>query len=641
MRAPRAARRRAAAPLLLAALLALAAPWRAAADTSSDQSSDNNQAYDSAPVHSAAAGAAYVTGCMAQVRATCAAAASATPARAACAAPGFGALTATPALTPLRAPRRAQYTAQPLTPQCVGSYADLQQLVLMLLTQPQLLGAADLSVLQGFCQQTSYSTCLNQLNSQVVAFLQHAAAPTKTACDVALGPNVPALLQLLSNFLCLVSGRGESCPQVLAIALQDLGLLDMATGRAPFVAKDVFQPTTCAVLNASGCCGAAFLEVAYAASQMACHSEQASAAQMLASQCTGIVPPCPAFAVPAYESVADCRGAELPKTCSTPEGSCPDSPCELLCAIVTNEPPSEPAALSAAAQIAVVANSTRDVSPVAAATYLTTCLEIGAGQPLPPQCATTYADLETLIPLALNAPSTNIFGAGDAAILSGLCAEGSDGQMSCMQLQLEALLAWVGAMPQPASTVCDAVLGPNVPGLAIYATYFACLSNAEEQMCLPAIGGALAAAGLGPTLRSGAPLNIADVDPSTFCPALGATGCCAGAFIQVLQAYYSMTCQSSAAAQLTGLLAACDGVPDACANFQLPEITPPASCPAQITGPPQECAFTAGECPQTPCELLCAVATLQRPAPVPAALAAVAAVPVATKVEPKLGLDLI
>ncbi len=496
----------------------------------------------------------------------------------------------------------------------------------MLLQQPQLLSAADMGVLDGFCSQTSFSTCLNQLNSQVGAFLQHTAQPTKTACDAAVGPNVPALLQLLSNFACLQSARGDSCAQVVAIALSDLGLLGMATGHAPFVAKDVFQPTTCAVLNASGCCGAAFLEVSYAIAQMTCHSEQALAAQELAAQCTGMPAPCGAFAVPAYESVADCKGVSFPKSCATPPGSCPDSPCELLCAMATNEPPSEPATLSASAQIEQVSNATSGLSSVAASTYLTTCLEIGAATPLPPRCATIYEDLQSLLPLALTPPAEALFSSNDESILSTLCAEPGDGEMSCMQLQLSLILSWVGAMPQPSTTVCDYVLGPNVPTLAIYATYFACLSNEAGAMCLPAILGVLAASGLAPAVRGEAPLDLSLVNPSLFCPALGATGCCAGAFVVVLQGYFAMTCQSGAAGQLAGLLASCEGVPAACENFQLPPVTPPGACPADITSPPQTCSFSAGECPQTPCELVCAAATLQR-TPAAAALAAVGGVP--------------
>jgi hypothetical protein len=519
-----------------------------------------------------------------------------------------------------------QYTQQPLTPQCAGSYPDLQQLVLMLLQQPQLVSASDVAVLQGFCKQTAFPTCLNQLNSQVVAFLQHAGSPSRTACDAALGPNVPALLQLLSNFICLESGRGESCPQVLAIALNDLGLLDMATGRAPFEAKDVFQASTCAILNATGCCGAAFLEVGYAVAQMTCHEAQASAAQMMATQCAGIPPPCGAFSVPAYESVADCRGVSMPKTCATPAGSCPDSPCELLCAIVTNEPPSEPAALSAAAQIDMVANSTTGLSSVAAATYLTTCLELGSGDPLPPQCATTYGDLQSLLPLALTPSSTGAFTAADNAVLNSMCAEPGGGELSCMQNLLERVLSWTSAMPQPASTVCDYILGANVPELAVYITYFACLNNAAGDMCLASVGGALAASGLAPALRGEEALDFSAVNASVFCPALGATGCCAGAAVQVAQAYFTMTCQTEAATALAALLGSCDGVPNACANFQLPPVTQPQSCPAQITGPPQECSFSAGECPQTPCELLCAVATLQHRVAAPPALAAAAPV---------------
>jgi hypothetical protein len=495
----------------------------------------------------------------------------------------------------------------------VGSYADIQQLVMLLLEEPQLMSSADAGTLSAFCQESTYSNCLNQLNSQVHAFLQHTASPTTSACDAALGPNVPALLELLSNFLCLQDSHGNSCPQVVAIALSDLGLLKMAIGRQPFDAKSVFQPTTCALLNATSCCGSAFLEVVFAVSQMTCHSVQADAAQLLAAQCAGLPAPCGAFNVPSYEAVEDCSGTSFPDTCSTPAGSCPDSPCELVCAIITNEPPAEPAALSAAAQIAAVANSTRGMSPIGAATFLSTCLEIGSGTPLPPRCASTISDLQTLLPLSLSPPADSLFGPGDEAILSQLCSPPSDADMSCMQLLLQDALTWMTAMPQPTATNCDTVLGPNMQAVAIYATYFACLPDGDGNMCLPAVGGALEASGLGMAMRGEVPLDWASVDPSIFCPALGATGCCAGAFVEVLEGYLAMACQQSALTDFQELMSQCDGMPNTCGGFELPPYTAPTDCDA-VGAAPASCGFTAGECPQTPCELLCAAATVTAPA---------------------------
>jgi hypothetical protein len=74
--------------------------------------SDSSSSGATGLVHSAAAGAAYVTTCL------------------------------------------GQYTANPLTPQCVGSYADLQQLVVLLLQQPLLATPGDLAVLQNLCTAT-------------------------------------------------------------------------------------------------------------------------------------------------------------------------------------------------------------------------------------------------------------------------------------------------------------------------------------------------------------------------------------------------------------------------------------------------------------------------------------------------------
>ncbi len=179
-----------------------------------------------------------------------------------------------------------------------------------------------------------------------------------------------------------------------------------------------------------------------------------------------------------------------------------------------------------------------------------------------------------------------------------------------MQLLLQQTLSWLGAMPQPASTTCDAEVGPSVPDVAIYATYFACLPNPDGGMCLPAVGAALEASGLGAAARGDVPLDFASVDASVFCPAIGAAGCCAGSALQAYQGYLQMTCQTARATQLQGLLSACDGVPGQCPGFELPPAQAPPSCSDPVAGPPALCAFRAGECPQTPCELLCAATTL-------------------------------
>ena len=555
------------APWRLLALGACFASLRCCAQPSSSSSDAT------ALVHSAAAGAAYMTTCM------------------------------------------GQYTANPLTPQCTGSYADLQQLVMLLLEDPLLATPADLGTLQSLCTATGYSSCVNQLNAELNAYLKRVEQPTSTACDVALGPNAGALVQLLTDFLCLQNARGESCAQVVSLAAKDLGLTSLLTGRTPFVAKDVFTPSTCAVLNASSCCGAAALEVLYAVAQMTCHQTAANAAQLLASECVGMPPPCGAFNVPPYVSVTDCRGVSFPKDCATPGGSCPDSPCQVLCAIATNEPPVESGPESQAAQVAQVANHTTGLNTIQAAAYLTTCLELGAGKPLSPSCASTYADMMALLPQALGSTPALPFGADNAAALTQLCTPPARGQESCLQQQLGLFITWTTGLPQPSSTVCDYVLGPNVPGVGIYATYFTCLSNAQGQLCLPTVASALAAAGLGGVLNGTQSLDMAALDPSTLCPALGSTGCCAGAAVQVLSTWFAMTCQSAAAAALTAVLAQCDGVPAACPDFQLPAITPPAQCPDSITGPPLDCSFAPGQCPATPCEVLCGYANARAALP--------------------------
>jgi len=463
---------------------------------------------------------------------------------------------------------------------------------------------------------------VNQLNAQLNAYLKRIEQPTTSACDRALGPNAAALVQLLTDFLCLQNARGESCAQVVSLAAKDLGLTAMLTGRSPFDAKTVFTPTTCAVLNASSCCGAAALEVLYAVAQMTCHETGANAAQLLAKECAGMPPPCGAFNVPSYSAVSDCRGVSFPTSCDTPAGSCPDSPCEVLCAMATNEPPVESKPQSSAAQVAQVANATSGLNDVQAAAYLTTCLELGAGKALTPNCASTAADVFALLPQALGSTPSDPFSPEDAAALTQLCTPPARGQMSCMQQQLSLFIQWTTSLPQPSDTVCDYVLGPNVPAVGIYATYFMCLANTQGQLCLPTVAAALAGAGLGGMLNGSQSLDVTALDSSTLCPALGSTGCCAGAAVVVLNAWFAMTCQSGAITALASVLSQCDGVPAACSNFELPPITPPAECPDTITGPPLECSFSAGQCPATPCEVLCAYGNIKARLPPPPATTA-------------------
>ena len=96
------------------------------------------------------------------------------------------------------------------------------------------------------------------------------------------------------------------------------------------------------------------------------------------------------------------------------------------------------------------------------------------------------------------------------------------------------------------------------------------------------------------------------------CPALGTIGCCAGSFLQVFEGYLAMTCDTANQLALHNLLQQCDGVPASCANFQLPPV-PSSDCASGVASKvPDECAFSAGECPQTPCQLMCAVGALQK-----------------------------
>jgi hypothetical protein len=182
-----------------------------------------------------------------------------------------------------------------------------------------------------------------------------------------------------------------------------------------------------------------------------------------------------------------------------------------------------------------------------------------------------------------------------------------------MQLVLQDALTWMSAMPQPTANTCDTVLGPNMQVVAIYATYFSCLPDSNGNMCLPAVAGALVSSGLGMALSGEIPLDWAAVDPSIFCPALGSTGCCAGAFVEVLEGYLSMSCQQSALTAFQQLMSQCNGMPNTCSGFELPSYTAPTECDA-VSAAPAACGFTAGECPQSPCELLCAAATVTSPA---------------------------
>jgi protein-S-isoprenylcysteine O-methyltransferase Ste14 len=458
------------------------------------------------------------------------------------------------------------------------------------------------------------------------------------------------------------SANAGFCAPAVALALQPYGIMDALMGNTALNASVLDSGAACAALAATGCCGTTFLEVAFAGAQMTCRNDAADAITRLAESCDPpLPPPCAAFVIPPYAATSGgCAPVQWPAGCAIADGECPDSACELACAIAHNAPPPDAFATSDANYLSAPAQH----EPVMAAAYLSACLEDAAGAPFSPNCAATYGDFQAMLAVTLNAP--NDWSQGDNAALDALC-EPVDGAYSCVtQLTSMSASMFASVLQEPASNpnACDSHLGPNVQAITELALQFACLSSnepapaapgasSEVQLqpparCLPVIAQALTAADLGGLLRGGAlDWQAADIKAqgAALCSAMATAGagCCAASFFDAMQAIYTMLCRSDLADALADVAATCAGAPSllgstACAGFAVPAyVAPPAGCALGVDLSPPQCDIPAASCPQTPCQFICAVTTNDPPAGYEALVAGINSALPASGPAPALG----
>ena len=532
---------------------------------------------------------------------------------------------------------------------CASAGAQLRELVAVLSLSPELFTGTDANALQHLCtpQGTSGSSCVTQLATRFGAYADilmtsstssASSSSSAASCDASLAPNLAPLSQMLLDAMCLAAPQqpAGSCAPLVASALAPTTLLQslfasQQTNASAIIAQ---APAICAALQSTGCCGTAFLEAAFASAQMTCRPDLAQALSSVASSCEpSLSPPCSTFSIPSYDVTSgDCAPVAWPSHgCGVQlNGACPSTPCELACAAA------RPAAAATAAAWPVAPGQGE---PVAAAAYLTACLEASAGAPFTPACAATYADSQALLSLALNAPQQ--FGADDTAVLQQLCTPRS-GAYPCMsQLATMAgdFFAQVGE-PSPAQTftTCDTHLGPNVEALTSMALQFACLTNSATNAplpsdaadnvawCLPAAAYGLSAGGLSGLLRASqfqtvTPAQVAAAAPAV-CAGLAAAnaGCCAASLFKALSISYTALCASDLADAVDSLAATCSAppyqlTPNTCPAFAAVNIrTPPSGCSLGVDFAPTTCGLAPASCPSSPCQLLCAVATNDPPA---------------------------
>ena len=525
--------------------------------------------------------------------------------------------------------------------QCAAAGPQLRQLTAMLALSPQLFTEADQEVLTLLCTPGTGGSCVSQLAGQFGAYadaLLNATATTSSdasldACSATLAPNLAPLSSVLGASMC-VSAKGDapgSCAYKVAAALQPTGLMDALFASASAdAAAAVTQaaPAVCTALRPTGCCGLSFIESAFAAAQMTCRFDVAQSLTALAASCDPpLPPPCEGFAVPPYDApAANCSAVQWPaQGCPVPlSGTCPATACQLACAAVRPAQGASSAAWSAGAP--------SQGEPVAAAAYVTACLEDAAGAPFTPGCSATYGDAQALVSLVVNAPTA--FGASDVAVLEQLCSA-QDGNYPCVS-QLAAMagafFTQVGTPQGTNLSTCDTHLAPNIEPLASMALQFACLnSNVHATTwCLPAAAQALGAGKLSALLRlsdatnASTSLTAAQINASApaVCASLAASsaGCCGASMFTGLSAAYSALCRDDLAVAIQSLAATCSAPP-----YQLTSTVCPSFTPAAIKAPPKGCALgvdlhpaschiAPGTCPASSCQLLCAVGTNDPPA---------------------------
>ena len=541
-------------------------------------------------------------------------------------------------------------------PQCAAAGPQLRQLTAMLALSPQLFTEADQEVLTLLCTPGQVgpgsSSCVSQLAGQFGAYADALLNTTATsseavsdACSATLAPNLAPLSSVLGAAMC-VSAKGDapgSCAYKVASALQPFGVMDalFGTGSADAAAA-VTQaaPAVCEALRPTGCCGLSFIESAFAAAQMTCRFDVAQALTALAASCDPpLAPPCEGFAVPSYDApAANCTAVQWPaQGCPVPltGQTCPATACQLACAAVRPAQGASSAAWSSGAP--------SQGEPVAAAAYVTACLEDAAGAPFTPGCSATYGDAQALVSLVVNAPTA--FGTADTAVLEQLCSP-QDGNYPCVS-QLAAMagafFTQVGSPQGGDLSTCDTHLAPNIEPLASMGLQFACLNSNTHAAtwCLPAAAQALGAGNLSALLRLsdatdvGASVTAAQINASApaVCASLVASsaGCCGASMFTGLSAAYSALCRDDLATAITALAATCAAPPYQLTSAVCPSFTPaaikapPKGCTLGVDLHPTTCNIAPGTCPASACQLLCAVGANDPPAGSPTLVASLQA----------------
>lgn len=120
----------------------------------------------------------------------------------------------------------------------------------------------------------------------------------------------------------------------------------MLIGKTPFTPQRINVPATCSALAELGCCGAVFVSAVESLATLSCHAETVQWVQDLAAECSPALPQACTFwqQPPPTVALGACgTGAGMPPPtradCGIPDGYCPTTTCQLLCAAVTADPP--------------------------------------------------------------------------------------------------------------------------------------------------------------------------------------------------------------------------------------------------------------------------------------------------------------
>jgi len=239
------------------------------------------------------------------------------------------------------------------TGQCAAAgYQQLQDYVVTALNNPF---AYDNASALAPVTQLCAAACPQQLLTMGTAYVQSLPPlqlqPDASWCEQVAAPNVQPMLQTALPFLCLQNQQSELCLVEVGKALQETGLLAQLTGvlegsAAHIQFGSLNQKQVCHALLTTSCCGQTFVDVAQALLLMSCHSQSAQALASLVQGCPTPLPAgCP-YNFPAFAMPSACPegGLVLPPIgtqCPIPNASCPVTSCELLCAILADDPPGE------------------------------------------------------------------------------------------------------------------------------------------------------------------------------------------------------------------------------------------------------------------------------------------------------------